>query len=110
MRATEAVEMTHNPEASRRCVPSSRVRSGGTPPLVVGCRALTARLGADDLDVFLDPQPRLLRLVSGIEPEPGGLHVLLEPFGVRSTQRLAISPAPRRGRRRALARRAETAG
>jgi hypothetical protein len=52
---------------------------------------MAASLGADDLDVFLDAQPRLLQLISGIEPEPGGLHVLLEPFGVRSTQRLAVS-------------------
>jgi hypothetical protein len=52
---------------------------------------MAASLGADDLDVFLDPQPRLLKRISGIEPETGGVHVLLEPFGVRSTQRLALS-------------------
>ena len=52
---------------------------------------MAAQLGADDLDEFLDPQPSLLREISRIEPAPGSLHVLLEPFGIRSTQRLALS-------------------
>jgi 5-methylcytosine-specific restriction endonuclease McrA len=52
---------------------------------------MTAIIGADDLNVFLDPQPDLLRRISRIRPEPGGLHVILEPFGIRSTQRLALS-------------------
>lgn len=52
---------------------------------------MTASLGADDLDCFLDPQPRLLKQLSGIQPVPGGLDVRLESYGVRSTQRLALS-------------------
>jgi hypothetical protein len=52
---------------------------------------VAATLGPDDTEVFLDPQPRFLKRVSGIEPAPGGVHVLLETFGVRSTQRLALS-------------------
>lgn len=50
-----------------------------------------AMIGADDLDWFKDPQPDLLAAVSGLVPEPSGLHVLLEPLGVVTTQRLAIS-------------------
>ena len=52
---------------------------------------MAARLGADDSELFLDPQPALLEEISGIRTEPGGLHVLLESHGVRSTQRLALS-------------------
>ena len=52
---------------------------------------MAARVGADDLELFLDPQPELLEEISGIEVEPGGLHVKLEDHGVRSTQRLALS-------------------
>jgi hypothetical protein len=52
---------------------------------------MAATLGPHDPDVFLNPSPRLLRQISGIEPEAGGLHVLLEPFDIRSTQRLALS-------------------
>lgn len=51
---------------------------------------MSASLGPP-YELFLDPQPRLLERISGIEPEPGGVHVLLEPFGIRSTQRLALS-------------------
>jgi hypothetical protein len=52
---------------------------------------MTAQIGADDLALFEEPQPSLLQRVSGIFPEPRGLHVLLEDHGVRSTQRLALS-------------------
>jgi hypothetical protein len=52
---------------------------------------MTARLGADDLELFENPQPRLLREATGIEPERSGLHVLLDTHGVQSTQRLALS-------------------
>ncbi len=53
---------------------------------------MTARIGADDVDFFDSPQPRLLREISGIEPEPAGVHVLLDKhLGVRSTQRLALA-------------------
>jgi hypothetical protein len=52
---------------------------------------VTARIGADDLDLFLEPQPELLESTSGIRPERGGLHVRLDTRGVRSTQRLALS-------------------
>lgn len=52
---------------------------------------MTARIGADDTGFFEFPRPRLLREISGIEPEPSGIHVLLdEHAGVRSTQRLAL--------------------
>ena len=52
---------------------------------------MRARLGADDLDFFLEPDRDLLRAVSGIEPAATDLHVLLDGHGVRSTQRLALS-------------------
>ena len=52
---------------------------------------MAAQIGAEDLELFLDPQPELLQQVSGIQPEPGGVHVLLRPYGVRSMQRLALS-------------------
>jgi hypothetical protein len=53
---------------------------------------VTAQIGADDVDVFLEPQPDLLQEMSGIAPELGEMgHVLLEPYGVHSTQRLALS-------------------
>lgn len=53
--------------------------------------SVAAQVGADGLELFLDPHPQLLEEISGIRPEPGGLHVLLEGRGVRSTQRLALS-------------------
>lgn len=54
---------------------------------------MIARIGADDVELeLLDPQPDLLEEITGIPPEPGPLrHVLLEPYGVRSTQRLVLS-------------------
>jgi hypothetical protein len=48
-----------------------------------------ATIGANDVDFFASPLPRLLRAVSGIEPVEKGTHVLLDAHGVRSTQRLA---------------------
>jgi hypothetical protein len=58
----------------------------------VGYKAdVSAQIGADDLELFQGPQPDLLEEISGIRPEPGGLHVLLDQLGVRSTQRLALS-------------------
>lgn len=52
---------------------------------------MTARLGADDIDLFATPRRGLLREVSGITPvEPNG-HVLLDKHGVRSIQRLALA-------------------
>jgi hypothetical protein len=50
---------------------------------------MAAQIGADDVD-FATPRPGLLREISGIEPEPLGVHVLLAGHGVRSTQRLAL--------------------
>jgi hypothetical protein len=53
---------------------------------------VTARIGAGDLELlFQDPQRKLLEKITGIRPEAEGLHVLLEPYGIRSTQRLALS-------------------
>lgn len=52
---------------------------------------MSARIGADDLEPFQDPRPDVLEEISGLRPERGGLHVLLEPAGIRSTQRLAVS-------------------
>lgn len=53
---------------------------------------MTARIGADDVGTFDSPRPRLLQEISGIEPEPAGVHVLLDKhLGVRSTQRLALA-------------------
>lgn len=53
---------------------------------------MTARMGADDVGTFDSPRPRLLREITGIEPEPAGVHVLLDKhIGVRSTQRLALA-------------------
>jgi hypothetical protein len=52
---------------------------------------MRARVGADDVELFQEPEPELLRKVSGLAPEPGGLHVLLDGHRVRSTQRLALS-------------------
>jgi hypothetical protein len=50
---------------------------------------VVAELGAHDLD-GVTPLPELLREVSGIEPEPSGMHVLLDGSGVTSMQRLVI--------------------
>jgi len=52
---------------------------------------MRARIGADDLELFEDPRPHLLEQISGIRPEAKGLHVLLDEYGVQSTQRLALS-------------------
>lgn len=52
---------------------------------------MPVHIGPDDLGLFEDPQPSLLREVSGLTPEPGGLHIRLDPLSVRSTQRLALS-------------------
>lgn len=51
---------------------------------------MTARIGADDSGFFESPRPQLLREISGIQPEPSGVHVLLYDHGVQSTQRLAL--------------------
>jgi hypothetical protein len=52
---------------------------------------MTARIGADDLNLFETPLPDLLLQISGIEPEPPGVHVRLDTQShVRSTQRLAL--------------------
>lgn len=50
---------------------------------------MTAGIGADD--IFESPRPQLLREITGLEPAPSGVHVMLEDYGVRSTQRLALS-------------------
>jgi hypothetical protein len=52
---------------------------------------VTARIGADDVDVFKSGRPDLLREISGLQPEPAGVHVLLDKAGVRSVQRLALA-------------------
>jgi hypothetical protein len=52
---------------------------------------VTARIGADDVELFQDPERELLRVISGIRPEPRGVHVLLDSHGIRSTQRLSLS-------------------
>lgn len=53
---------------------------------------MSSRIGADDVDFFDSPRPKLLREVSGIDPEPAGVHVLLDKhLGVRSTQRFALA-------------------
>lgn len=54
---------------------------------------MTARIGPGDVSLYESPRPSLLRLITGREPEPKGTHVLLEPFGIRSTQRLLVSDA-----------------
>jgi hypothetical protein len=51
---------------------------------------VTARIGADDIEFFESPRPDLLREITGLEPEPSGVHVLLENQSVRSTQRVAL--------------------
>lgn len=52
---------------------------------------MTARIGADDVGFFESPRTGLLRQITGIEPEPSGIHVLLDKHaGVRSAQRLAL--------------------
>jgi hypothetical protein len=55
-----------------------------TPPV-------RATIGADDLELFKEPLPALLADISGIQPEPAGLHVLLDSHGISSTQRLSLS-------------------
>jgi hypothetical protein len=40
---------------------------------------MAAQIGADDLD-FAAVDRTLLREISGLEPEPSGVHVLLEKF------------------------------
>jgi hypothetical protein len=53
---------------------------------------MPARLGAADLQEFASPRRALLREVAGIEPEPLGIHVLLDKHaGARAAQRLALS-------------------
>jgi hypothetical protein len=47
--------------------------------------------GTEDGQLLESPRPELLRAVTGLEPVRGGRDVLLEPAGVRSTQRLALS-------------------
>jgi hypothetical protein len=54
---------------------------------------MRAMIGADDLEQFQEPLPSLLLRISGIEPEPAGLHVLLDEHGVKSTQRLVVGQA-----------------
>jgi hypothetical protein len=51
-----------------------------------------ARIGPDDAGLWESPRRELLREISTVEPEPSGIHVLLdEHLGVRSTQRLALA-------------------
>lgn len=52
---------------------------------------MTATIGPGDIDLYESPRPGLLRRIAGVEPEPAGTHVLLDSFGIRSTQRLALS-------------------
>jgi hypothetical protein len=52
---------------------------------------VSATIGPGDLTLYESPRPRLLRLITGREPEPKGTHVLLDRFGIRSTQRLLVS-------------------
>jgi hypothetical protein len=59
--------------------------------LVLQTDFVTARIGADDIHEFATPRQLLLREVSGITPEDPAGHVLLEPLGVKSTQRLALA-------------------
>jgi hypothetical protein len=49
---------------------------------------MTARIGADDLNLFASPMPNLLYAVSGIKPVARGTDVRLDRYGVQSTQRL----------------------
>jgi hypothetical protein len=49
---------------------------------------MPVHIGPDDLERFADPRPDLLARLSGITPEAGGFHVLLQ---TQSTQRLALS-------------------
>jgi hypothetical protein len=53
---------------------------------------MRARLGTPDFHEFSTPRESLLREITGLEPERGGIHVLLdEHLGTRSTQRLAVA-------------------
>lgn len=56
---------------------------------------MTAQIGADGLDLFGEPHPKLLADVARIQPEPGRNWVDIEArpgrTGFRSTQRLWIS-------------------
>lgn len=53
---------------------------------------MTARIGADELDLIGDPYPQLLIDVARVQPQPSGEWVHLENrLGFRSTQRLRIS-------------------
>lgn len=53
---------------------------------------MTAKVGADGLDLFRDPRPELLADVTGIRPKPGEAWVDIQNhLGFRSTQRLWIS-------------------
>jgi hypothetical protein len=52
---------------------------------------VTARIGPGDISLYESPHPRLLRMITGRDPEAQGTHVLLKPFGIRSTQRLLVS-------------------
>lgn len=52
---------------------------------------MTARLGTGDIALYDSPRPGLLTLITGAKPEQQGTHVLLEPFGIRSIQRLLVS-------------------
>lgn len=51
---------------------------------------MTATIGPGDIDLYESPRPALLRLIAGTEPEAAGTHVMLDSFGVRSAQRLAL--------------------
>jgi hypothetical protein len=60
------------------------------PPQCCKLRGVAATIGTDDTVLYASPLPDLLRETSGVEPVEGGTHVILESFGVQSTQRLAI--------------------
>src|SRR5437870_726503 len=51
---------------------------------------VAATIGPNDPGYPWPPRAELLRQISGIEPVPAGTHVMLEVYGVRSTQRLAL--------------------
>src|SRR5437763_509547 len=95
--ASIALLPTSIPSASHpACISSSAARATGSPRAsvrVCGGRrrdteVVRAQIGADDLELFQEAMPELLQVVSGIRPEPPGLHVLLEQRGVSATQRL----------------------
>lgn len=70
-----------------------QLRHGDCETRRVEGAAVTATIGPGDIELYESPRPELLRLIAGVEPELPGTHVMLEPFGIRSTQRLLLSDA-----------------